>query len=1245
MNILKKSYRFLLAILLVAAIAFSVTACKKDTTSEKGNQEETNNPTDPSNPTDPTNPAKPDPSVKYTVKFENVDKAAYPDMQINKNGTVSVAPPQRSDATFLGWYIDRECEASPFVMGSSLITSDTTLYAKWKNSSAGETDRIYTVTFNSDGGTAVAAQSVKEGKCAFKPNDPQKAGHQFLGWYNGNVKFDLSANVITSDITLIAKWQVLDAKIVAQGAYNESLYVEWKEGAPASASVEYSPAGANSWTQVDKQLIRAKDSSTARVDVLGITAGEYDVKINPSDGSSLTVSNISVAAYDRSGYAHFKYTEGIGAYKDDGTLKDNAIVIYVTDENKDTVMDEICAEYSGVNMFTVPGTDWNGKNASGIGWWLNNAQYTKTDSKGNKGNTWTENGNSLGFKSVDRPIAIRFIGEVTTPEGCTAFNSLNEGGSVGDNGHMARMRNLKNVTIEGVGEDATILGWGFHFMTGSDAVNGQGKSFELRNLTFDKYPEDAIGMEGVQEGGKITGSVERCWVHHNTFMPGFGNIGPDGKPAESDKAEGDGSCDFKRGQYFTCSYNYFTDCHKTNLVGSSDSSLQYDITYHHNWWHNCGSRIPLSRQANIHFYNNYVSTDTTGANISYVHSIRANAYIFSEANYYLGCKNIADDKAKGWNNTYLGCFGNNLMVDVKTRDEKVPNACKHFNGTDLSSFDTDPALFYYNAQTKQSDCLLDDSVTARAKAVQYAGCNGWGKNNPDKGANASGAVKELMNDQTPSEAVPVPDEGTLTVDFKAPPKGVILDGAVSSGALKSTKGKGQFVIFRLAAPAKVTVGGVSDNYGGPYLISQNGTVIAQLSATVSTELEAGIYMICVGCYSYDLKQSSISSLSFESTANSSKAKLEALNNAINAIGSVNLSSEAAINEALVLLNALKAEEVTAFDAAYPGQRDRLTAAQATYNRLCVENAEALINAIGTVGENSYPAIKAARDAYDALPSALQAQVSNYTALTSAEADWANVAAIAVNNNIAALTDVSGWTVANGKAAITAQITAYGNVKSSYEALTPAQQATVTNYAKVTGGLTKLNALLAEITAAEQQAANLADFNAKLDALTADTVTLESGAALKAAYERLTPAQQAGIDAAKYEAVMAKYTELANQAVVAIFTKNDPSLATNAGFTVNGKYNGKGSFEYNGTTYSSPLKLESSTSVTFTTSATNKMVIKIGTAGGQLKVDGTVYKDTDNDGFIIIDGLAAGNHSITKASGDPNLCYIELAPAN
>ena len=282
---------------------------------------------------------------------------------------------------------------------------------------------------------------------------------------------------------------------------------------------------------------------------------------------------------------------------------------------------------------------------------------------------------------------------------------------MGDNGHMARMRNLKNITVEGVGEDAQIKGWGFHFMTGSDAVNGQGKSFEVRNLTFNEYPEDAIGMEGVQEGGKITGSVERCWIHHNTFLPGYC-----ASPAESDKKEGDGSCDFKRGEYFTASYNYFEYCHKTNLVGSSDDSLQYNLTYHHNMWYQCGSRIPLTRQANVHFYNNYVCGDSTESttpyshiskpSLSYVHSLRANCYIFTEGNYYEGSKNITEKSggvAKGWNNMYYANIGTNTIVNATTRDQIVSNSCA-YGTTKYDKFDTNPAQFYYDAK-KQKERL------------------------------------------------------------------------------------------------------------------------------------------------------------------------------------------------------------------------------------------------------------------------------------------------------------------------------------------------------------------------------------------------------------------------------------------------------------------------------------------------------------------------------------------------------------
>ena len=93
------------------------------------------------------------------------------------------------------------------------------------------------------------------------------------------------------------------------------------------------------------------------------------------------------------------------------------------------------------------------------------------------------------------PLDVRFIGKVTSPEGLTEYDSVNNGGTEGDNGHMARMKDASNVTIEGIGYDATIDGWGFHYMC-SSAYSQYGYGFEARNLNFQNYPEDALGMEG-----------------------------------------------------------------------------------------------------------------------------------------------------------------------------------------------------------------------------------------------------------------------------------------------------------------------------------------------------------------------------------------------------------------------------------------------------------------------------------------------------------------------------------------------------------------------------------------------------------------------------------------------------------------------------------------------------------------------------------------------------------------------------
>ena len=547
-------------------------------------------------------------------------------------------------------------------------------------------------------------------------------------------------------------------------------------------------------TLLDEKVVytRKLSSTQYRADFTGLKAGNYTIKVVPITDEAISPTEISlkVDSYDRSGYAHFNYKEGVGAYNDDGTLKDNAIVIYITDENKNTVMDEIKEVQS--SMFNVPNLNIK---ASGIGWWLNNTQYSKVES-----NTYTPNGSKLGFDSLNNthPIVIRIVGKVTAPDGLTIYDSTQQGGTPGDNGGMARMKNLKNITIEGIGEDAIIEGWGFHFIN-TDTSGNRGKNFEVRNLTFTKYPEDAIGMEGVQEGGKLISSVERCWIHHITFLPGFC-----ANPAESDKSEGDGSCDFKRGQYYTMSYCYYEYCHKTNLLGASDDNLQFNVSFHHNIWYNCASRIPLTRKANVHFYNNYVYGDINdkSAALSYVHSIRGDAYIFSEANYYEGCKGIIQDgegDAKLYNNEYVACFNKTSINSFITNDrtKTIANNCKH-GSIDYSSFDTNPNLFYYDDEKQVSDCYITSATHARKYNLLNSGSY-----YRTLGNNTILKTTQKSNKYEVSGSVDL-SKGTYTATLNND-KGIVYTN------VKSGKFKGQGITFNLSDYAIVEIALSSDN--------------------------------------------------------------------------------------------------------------------------------------------------------------------------------------------------------------------------------------------------------------------------------------------------------------------------------------------------------------------------------------------------------------------------------------------------
>ena len=118
----------------------------------------------------------------------------------NQYGTLPT--PTRTGYTFSGWYTAKN-GGSQATQTTTMGAANTTLYAHW-------TIKSYAVTFDANGGSAVASQKVQHGSKATSPANPTRTGYTFSGWYtarNGGTKYDFNQTV-TGDITLYAHWTV-----------------------------------------------------------------------------------------------------------------------------------------------------------------------------------------------------------------------------------------------------------------------------------------------------------------------------------------------------------------------------------------------------------------------------------------------------------------------------------------------------------------------------------------------------------------------------------------------------------------------------------------------------------------------------------------------------------------------------------------------------------------------------------------------------------------------------------------------------------------------------------------------------------------------------------------------------------------------------------------------------------------------------------------------------------------------------
>lgn len=365
---------------------------------------------------------------------------------------------------------------------------------------------------------------------------------------------------------------VSEISIVREAGWLESAYVMWTNTVDVEKYNVYIRPENGEYTKIDDELVRYY-GSYYRADALGLAAGKYQMKVAAVLGGvekdSKESAVVEVQPHIREGYAFDSHSshynkDGVGAYKNDGTLKDGAQIIYITDANKDTVTAKVV-------------TDGKGKETECQGL----AAILSAREKGYADST---------------PLCIRMIGQVESPEGKNS------------SGYM-QIKSTKNVTFEGVGDDACTYHWSF--------LIRDAKNVEVRNLAVMEFYDDGISLD--------TNNFN-CWVHNCDIFYGQNRGG--------DQKKGDGSLDVKSGSdYCTFSYNHFWDSGKSSLCGMKDDSYKgYHMTYHHNWFDHSDSRHPRVRGDVVHIYNNYYD-----GNSKYGVGSTTQSQIFVENNVFRNC--------------------------------------------------------------------------------------------------------------------------------------------------------------------------------------------------------------------------------------------------------------------------------------------------------------------------------------------------------------------------------------------------------------------------------------------------------------------------------------------------------------------------------------------------------------------------------------------------------------------------------
>lgn len=502
--------------------------------------------------------------------------------------------------------------------------------------------------------------------------------------------------------------------ITQQTGWLESAYIKWDPVASAdSYNVYYSGNGITD-KKIDTQLIRSY-GTYFRADVLGLSAGTYTLKVVPViggiEGAATSSNPIVVSAQDRTGFA-YRGGRLPGGYKADGTLKDNAVVVYITQNTKNTV------------SMNVTGATTN----PCIG--LQNILD--------------------GFKkgSDSRPLVVRMIGNITD------LSNMLAGDIVIENKNNAN----GSITMEGVGSDAVANGWGIRIKNASN--------IEVRNIGFMLTDASEGDNVGLQQGN------DHIWVHNCDMF--YGAAGGDADQVKGDgaldcKKSTDVTFSYNHfwdsgksnllglsegsvaNLYITYHHNWYDHSDSRHPRVRFYSAHIYNNYFDGNSKYGSGSTEASSLFLEGNFFRNCKYPMLTSMQGSDVFNGAPGTFSGEDGGFIKSYNNMMSGQQR-----FVPYDATNYPVEfdafvANTRNQIIPNTIKSKQGANpYNNFDTDAALYINSLTTVQEPAAARDQVMLYSGRVSGGDITFAFNNAVDDSSYAINAVLKalLLNYQT-----------------------------------------------------------------------------------------------------------------------------------------------------------------------------------------------------------------------------------------------------------------------------------------------------------------------------------------------------------------------------------------------------------------------------------------------------------------------------------------------------------------